>query len=164
MRIFILASLLLLSFNAFSTEIISGSTSSSLFLTHNDYSDKYEPTFVFHLGYDHVFTNGIQLGSDAVGSIYNNGSSYSLTVGPGYNFSPDDLLNSFYVLIKGGVVVNDLGGSADTNAVAFVEAGKRFKILDHVSYVPGISVYQDFGPNSADPTIKIIFAKFSFLF
>lgn len=168
LRIFSLA-LVIFSAQAFSKEsahIITGSSSSSLSLDRtSSFDDSYEATFGLNLGYDYAFSGGIQLGGNLGASIYSAGSVWALTFGPGYNFNTD-VENSFYTAFKFGLIsfhATDLNVS-DTDTLLMLDFGKRFKLMENVSYVPGITLTKVLGTNAPDPTITFELFRLALVF
>jgi hypothetical protein len=144
-------------------EIFTGSTSSSLIFTKSNYSD-YKALFVADVGYDHAFSNGLQIGTNAGLSIESDFNTISLMVGPTYNFNNKDLENSFYAAFKFGVLLVNYSGYHYSNAVISTAAGKRFKLAEGICYSPDISVEKVLGHNVDDPSISFNIVKFSLVF
>jgi len=169
MRLFKLCLLsLVLTSSAFakdSAHIITGSTSSSISAAKLDWSDSYDIDFSATLGYDYAFTGGFQLGGTAGVGIFSGGSSVALTVGPGYNFSPEDVENSFFTAIRFGVVNLHIDSETSvTDTFISAEIAKRFKVLENVSYVPGLQVTKEVGSDAADPTFNFDIFRVSLVF
>lgn len=146
--------------------IISAQSSSSLlFSKTSSYSDDYEATFTLGTGYDYAFAGGFQLGATAAAAVYSGGSSFSLAVGPGYNFSSNDIENSFFVAFKGGFVTYHFDAQdSDTTAFLSLDMAKRFKIAENISYVPGLNVTKELGDDARDPSFSFEIVRFSLLF
>lgn len=156
---------LLFSLNSFaksSADIFTGGTSSSLLFS-KDVNNSYEASFNLALGYDHAFESGLQLGTTLSTTIFSSMTSVTVLVGPGYNFSPTDLENSFYVDLKAGANGYDWYGTTSYDAMAAVLFGKRFKLAENISYSPSISVTHVFQEEN-DPTFSVNIARFSLLF
>lgn len=160
---------ILLSFFAATTsfaahsDVLTGSTNANLVLS-QDSKDDYKATFNAAFGYDHVFVNGLQVGSTIEGSFGDDYSTFTALVGPGYSCSPEDIGNSFNVDVKVGFVRASIGNHTETEFAATVQGGKRFKLADSVSYAPGVEVSKIFADNAKDPTITFNVFKFAFLF
>lgn len=166
MKIYFAIMLFILTVNSFaksSAEIFTGSSSANVIMTKTPY-DNYKTRFNVVLGYDHAFSNGLQLGTNLSADFGTSYNSYSVLVGPAYNFNPEDIENSFYAGFKGGVIISNLYGFSTTDAIISAEISKRFKLADRVSYVPGIEAAKVLGPNSNDPTIVFNIFRFSLLF
>jgi hypothetical protein len=152
--------------HAEAAHILSASTSSSLLMTKDSsWSDDYNTYFSLDLGYDYAFDSGLQLGGTFGTQIYSGGSVFSIAMGPGYNFNKD-IKNSFFVALNLGVITihHSDYNSSDTSMYATFEAGKRFKILENVSYTPGLRVEKLLKSDSPDPTFSLDIVKFSLLF
>lgn len=148
-----------------SAHIITGSTSSSVSASQPEWSDSYDIDFSATLGYDYAFTGGFQLGGTAGVGIFSGGSSGTLTIGPGYNFSPDDIENSFFTTIRFGVSNLHIDSETSvTDTFISAEFAKRFKVIENVSYVPGLLVTKELGPDAADPTFNFDIFRLSLVF
>lgn len=147
------------------THILTGSTSSSfLFDKSSSWSDDYDATFSLGVGYDYALTNGFQLGGQVGVNIFSGGSVMTLAIGPGYNFNTD-IANSFFVSAKVGYSrVHIDAAMTDDDTFFLLKAGKRFKILENVSYVPGLQIQKVVGDNAPDPSFTIELFNFSILF
>lgn len=144
-------------------DIITGSSNANLVLA-QDSKDDYKPTFNVAFGYDHVYAEGIQVGANLAGTFGDNYSVFTALVGPGYNFSPNDIGNSYNVDVKVGFVRAEYGSTENTDFAAVVQAGKRFKLAENVSYAPGLEVSKVFYDNAKDPAFTFNIFKFAFIF
>ncbi len=156
----------LLSTTAFaksSGEIFTASSNSNLIFSQRNY-ENYKASFNATVGYDHAFSNGFELGGTFGLSVISHYSIYALTVGPTYNIQGKDIENSYYAGFKIGMQVENTYGYTYDNAIAIVEGGKRFKIIEGITYSPGVTITQVFGANADDPTIAINIFKFSLVF
>jgi len=148
-----------------SAHIVTGSSQSSSNVSKNTtYDDGYDVDFSLSVGYDYAFTGGLQLGGTFGSSVYSGGSSWLISAGPGYNFS-SDIENSFFAALKFGVVTYHIDSSmSDTTTYVSAEIAKRFKLMENVSYVPGIVVSKELGSNSNDPVFSIEYFRLSLVF
>lgn len=168
LRIFFF-SLAIFSTQAYSKEsahIVTGSSSSSLNIEKTStFDDSYEANFGLNLGYDYAFAGGLQLGGNLGASIFSAGSVWALSFGPGYNFNTD-VENSFFTSLKFGLIsihATDLNVS-DTDTLLMLDFGKRFKLMENVSYVPGVTVTKVLGKYSPDPTITLELFRLALVF
>jgi len=145
-----------------SADIFTGGTSSSLLFS-KDLNNKYEASFNLAVGYDHAFNTGLQLGGSFSTTIFSSVTNSTLLIGPGYNFSPEDLGNSYYVELRAGVNGYDFYGTTSYDAVGAVLFGKRFKLAENVSFSPSVSVTHVFLDGNS-PTFSVNIARFSLLF
>ena len=152
-----------LSFAKNSADIFTGSSSANLLFTKAQYED-YKASFVGTIGYDHVFSQGIQLGTVGAAVIGDGYKSITILVGPGYNLNANDLENSFYMSFMMGVDRISYGSYTHSDFVVQADGGKRFKIANGITYSPGVTISKVTGPNSDDPAISINIFKFSLLF
>lgn len=151
------------SFAKSTAEIFTGSSNANVNMVQTGH-EEYETRFNIDLGYDHAFSNGLQLGAEVTGNFGSDFNIFSLLVGPAYNFNSEDLENSFYIGAKGGFITATFEGTSATDAIISAEISKRFKLADGISYVPGVNAAKVLGPNSNDPTIVFNLFKFSVLF
>jgi hypothetical protein len=167
MKIFLFTLMLLaLATNSFArgtADIVTGAANANIYMA-KDSADDYQTRFHVYGSYDRAFATGLQFGGALYADFGSNYSDYSLLVGPGYNFQHNDLENSFFVLARGGIVISKFLGHTSTNGAIHFEGAKRFKILDNVSYVPGIEISKTLGSNTADPTFAFNIFKFSIFF
>jgi hypothetical protein len=104
-------------------------------------------TYVVNAGLGYFFQNGFEwtftptltyLTADDAGH-----TGLQLLTGPTYNFSPNNIADSFYVTAQVGIFhENESSGDTGISGTAFTYAltvGKRFKLFDHVSYDPTFS-------------------------
>ncbi len=166
LKIFCLA-LTIFSTQAFSKEpvhIITGSSNSSLSFDKTS-SNAYDATFGLNFGYDRAFTSGLQFGGNFGIAVYSAGSVWSLAFGPGYNFNTD-VENSFFSVLKFGFVSYHATDSdvSDSDTFLVLEIGKRFKLMENVSFVPGIKLSKILGTYSPDPTLSIELFRLSLVF
>lgn len=163
-----LLSLVLMSSSAFARSeghIVSASSRSSLNFTKGAYSDSYKADFSVVLGYDYALSNGLQFGGSFGSSIASGSSVFALGFGPGYNFSKNNIENSVFVDAKVGVVSAHYDGDGtDTNAFVSAEVGKRFKVLDNVSYVPGFYIEKILGTNTPAASFSFEILRLSLVF
>jgi hypothetical protein len=144
--------------------ILSGSTMSSLRLSEDSWNHDYEPTLYIGLGYDYAFTSGLQVGGNLSTFLYSGGSYWRLSIGPTYNFNKDEIENSLFAGVKGGVNYSAYNGYSKTTSFARLEAGKRFKLFENVSYVPQVIVSKDLVENAPKADLSFEFFNFSILF
>lgn len=163
-------SLLISSFTALAaahadTHIVSGSASSSLLFSKSSaWSNDYEASFSIGTGYDYALTNGFQVGGLAGLQIFSGGTYMTLAVGPGFNFS-SDIANSFFTALYFGYTRLHVNNSvSDDGTFLLLKAGKRFKLFENVSYVPGLSISKTLGANEPDPSFSLDIFNFSILF
>lgn len=151
--------------HAEAAHILSGSTSSSLIASQSSpWSDDYEFTFGLGVGYDYAFDNGFQLGGIFGAQLFSGGSTFTVAAGPGYNFNKD-IKNSFFVAFNFGVVTEHTDAlSSETDTFITLGVGKRFSILENISYVPGLKIEKELKSNSNDPSFILEVVRFSILF
>jgi len=158
--------LILLSASVFAKSeghIISASSTKSSLSIFKDGFGEVRGSFDATAAYDYSFAQGLMLGADFGTSIYSNSSFWSLAVGPGYNFNKQDIENSYYVTAKGGAASSHYGSYSTTYALLTLKGGKRFKLMEHVSYVPGVSISKAFLTGS-DPTLTFEIFRISIIF
>jgi hypothetical protein len=145
--------------------IVSASASNSSVIVY-DSTNKgdYKAQFGLTTSYDHAFAHGFQFGGDFQTSFYSGGHSFTLVAGPGYNFTPNDIENSYFASIKFGVTSTKFDSETETNAVAVLTGAKRFKLMEHVSYVPGVRIQKIFGTDTPDPMFSFDLLKISIIF
>lgn len=145
--------------------IVSASSRSALDFNESYDNDGYDAVFSASLAYDYALPNGLQFGG-GLGTVIDSGtSSWILGFGPGYNFSKDNIENSVFVAAKVGVVSTHYNeNDTDTNAFISAEVGKRFKVLDNVSYVPGFYIQKVLGDNTPDPSFSFEILRLSLIF
>jgi hypothetical protein len=157
---------MLLSASAFAKSeghiITASSTKSSLSIFKDSY-DEVQGSFDATAAYDYSFAQGLMLGADFGTSIYSNSSFWSLAVGPGYNFNKQDIENSYYATAKVGAASSHYGSYSTTYALVTLKGGKRFKLMEHVSYVPGVSISKVFVTGS-DPTLTFEIFRIAIIF
>lgn len=144
-------------------DVITGSTSANLVLA-EDYKDDYKPTFNMAFGYDHVYAQGYSIGGTLEGSFGDDYSTFKALVGPGYNFTPNDVANSYNVDVKIGFIRSSIGNNEDTEFAAAVQGGKRFKLAENVSYAPGVEVSKTFADDAKGATFTFNVFRFAFIF
>jgi hypothetical protein len=162
-----LIALALMSSAAFAKDsghIITGSSSSSVNFSESTYGNGYDTDFNLGVGYDYAFSGGLQVGGFLGSSIFSGGSVWSLSVGPTYNFNAD-IESSFYAGAKLGVISYHFDRrNSDEDTFAMVEFGKRFKLMENVSYSPAINVSKNLESNSADPSFSLALFQLSVIF
>ncbi|MFA6236869.1 MAG: hypothetical protein WC635_06030 [Bacteriovorax sp.] len=149
--------------NAMSEGHIITAGSSSALVFAKGWDNSYDAYFNLDTGYDYAFTNGYQAGASLNASIASGRSSWSLGFGPTYNFSHNDIENSYYVGATAGLNYYNFGSNSDTDGFVSVKGGKRFKLMDHVSYTPKLEVHQAL-VSGADPIITLLLFNLSVLF
>lgn len=161
----VLLSLCSTAFAKDSAHILSGQTSSRVSASKPVYDDRYDTDFGLGIGYDRAFSGGFQFGGTLGAALFSGGSLVTLNVGPGYNFSPEDVENSFYTAFRFGVQTLHINEDAtDTDTFLTLEIAKRFKLMENVSYVPGVTVQKYLGSNAADPSFSLELFRLSLVF
>jgi hypothetical protein len=92
--------------------------------------------------------------------------AYTLLVGPTYNFS-NDVENSVFVQGRAGIQVFTASDVDQTTHFAYlIDAGKRFEIVSHVSWMPEVAFAGVAGGQSAEAVTgwQVIPVQFSFTF
>ena len=165
MKIFSILVSLIVATSAFAapSDIVSGSAGANVVVAQNA-NDDYKAQLNVAFGYDHVFAQGYQVGGLLAGSFNQDDNVFAALVGPGYNFSPEDIGNSFNVDVKVGFIRSSINNREETEFAAVVQGGKRFKLSESVSYAPGLEVSKIFADDSKDPTFTVNIFKFAFLF
>lgn len=164
LKILVLA-LLVSAVPAFAIEeghIISGSSNSSV--EFEKVYGSYDATFGLALGYDYAFKGGLQVGTLVGAAIFSGGSFLTLAAGPTYNFNAD-IENSFFAGAKVGFITAHFdAASSVTDTFMTADIGKRFKLMENVSYTPGVTVTKMLEENSADPSFSINLFRLSIIF
>jgi hypothetical protein len=142
--------------------ITASSTKSSLSFYKDGYNEV-KSSFDATAAYDYSFAQGLMLGADFGTSIYSNSSFWSLAIGPGYNFNKQDIENSYFATAKIGAASSHYGSYSSTHALMTLKGGKRFKLMEHVSYVPGLSISKVFEIGS-DPTLTFEILRIAIIF
>ncbi|MBC7539979.1 MAG: hypothetical protein H7281_14245 [Bacteriovorax sp.] len=144
--------------------ILSASTNSALEFNKGTYSDSYNATFNLDVGYDYAFANGLQLGGNFETIIYSHSSVWKLGAGPAYNFNHKNIENSFFAGLKVGTISTHYGSYTNISGFISIEGGKRFRLMENVSYVPGVIVEKILGSNTPDASFAFEFFRLSLIF
>lgn len=165
MKIFSVLVSLMVATSAFAapSDIVTGSAGANVVVAQNA-KDDYKAELNVAFGYDHVLAQGFQIGGNIAGSFNDDVNTFSALVGPGYNFNPEDIANSFNVDVKVGFVRASVANQTETEFAATIQGGKRFKLAESVSYAPGVEVSKIFADGAKDPTFTVNIFKFAFLF
>lgn len=159
---------LLLSVNLYaknSGHVLTGRSASEVMMVKSSSAKSYDASFSTAVGYGYAFTNGFEFDSNFTLYIGSGSTkTIALTIGPTMNFSPDDLENSFFMAIQGGVSNFSFGSYSNTKALGYLEVAKRFKLIDGVSYNPGVEMTKYFDDASSDPVLSINLFKISVIF
>lgn len=142
--------------------LISGSANSNL--SFRESNNSYEGIFNLNFGYDYAFDSGIQIGGVA-GTAFSSGyRSYFLLLGPTYNFNKEEIENSFFVGLKAGLRSYHFTNYSNTYALINADAGKRFRLTDSISYVPGVEISKNLDDSSENPTLTFQILRFTLVF
>ncbi len=87
-----------------------------------------------------MFNANMNFGHVGGGSSYLN---YGLLVGPGFNFL-GDIADAFVITPQIGITKASTDGVGGMGMQFAVTLSKRFKLCDHVSYMPGVSFVRSF--------------------
>jgi hypothetical protein len=108
-------------------------------------------TFFLTAGYNYLLPNPswLQVGG-SIGITASTYTSFQIAVGPTVNFPFDwDARNAFFVDGYLGIYyasINVAGiGASSTNFLFGFDVGKRFKLLDNVTYRPSVGIVKDTG-------------------
>jgi len=128
--------------------MIEGSSQSALSLSDNGSDDLY---FSLGIGHSYLFNDWTQISSKLRYSNASYSRSYSLKIGPTFNFFESvagQVNDAFFIGLKAGVDVykfkhdNSFGLDLDNKFVSFIssiELGKRFPLASNISWSPSVS-------------------------
>ena len=147
--------------NSFKHELTGGIDSTAGFVRVNFITDA-KIQFGLSASYSYSISRPFQLGvqtsihqTGAVVDGFQTAVVFPLT----YNWGGENLRSDYFVRVAPGMLINH-----STNFLTLVQFGKRFKILENISWRPTVGLVGEFGNGATRTAIDIVPLVFSIIF